>query len=102
MHFPYILFPEVPRIALLGATGAGKSNLGNSLLGQARFIVSDNPDPCTSETSNIERGVWLGEPDGEEFERSCLVIGTRPILLVVAYRQLRRAAHRGFFPFPVS
>ena len=58
----------MPRIALLGATGAGKSHLGNTLLGQTRFIVSDNPESCTSETSSIERGFWLGEDTGEEFE----------------------------------
>ena len=51
---------------LLGTTGAGKSSLGNCLLGDRRFRVSSDPRSCTEESSEVERGFWFG--DGEEFE----------------------------------
>ena len=60
------IFLEVPRIVLLGTTGAGKSSLGNCLLGDRRFRVSSDPRSCTEEPSEVERGFWFG--DGEEFE----------------------------------
>ena len=39
-----------------------------TLLGRAHFIVTDNPESCTSESSDLVRGFWLGDPDGHEFE----------------------------------
>ena len=47
-------------------TGSGKSSLGNFLLGDKRFVVSEGLASCTVKTTLTERGRW--ESDGREFD----------------------------------
>ena len=49
----------------MGTTGAGKSSLGNLLLGKDVFPTSYEPTSCTDKTTE-EKGNWCG--DGPEFK----------------------------------
>ncbi|XP_059211558.1 GTPase IMAP family member 7-like [Centropristis striata] len=57
MDFFFLSVSDTKRIAILGKTGAGKSSLANTILGEKLFMISDSPNSETNKCQAKNKSV---------------------------------------------